>query len=77
MAFITIRLHSGVTLSGGAAKTLIGYALRRRGLKCWEEICVDMFTGAGETLVIARPEYTLEIRIADYALPVLSKFFTN
>ena len=76
MAYISIRLHSGVTLSGGAAKTLIGYALRRRGRSCWEEIAVDVFSGAGETLLLARPGCTLEVRVADYALPVLLKYLS-
>ncbi len=77
MAYITMRLHNGVTISGGAVKTLISYALRRRGQPCWREIGVDVFSGAGETLVIARPEERVEIRLADYALPFLYKFFTD
>ena len=75
MPYITIRLHNGATLSGGAAKLLIGYVLRRRGRPCWEEIGVDLFTGGGETMAIARPRYTVSVRLADYALPILYQFF--
>ena len=79
MPFVTMRLHNGVTLSSGAARVLVSYALRRGGRSGWLITSIEQFGGggSGETLLIARPSAGVEVHFADYALPVLRKFFTK
>lgn len=78
--FIALRLHGGAGLSGGAARLLVDYALRRRGREGWALASVEVFAGnsggGGETLLIARP-VRVEVRLADYVLPLLRNYFTD
>ena len=78
--FIALRLHGGAALSAGAARLLVNYALRRRGREGWPLASVEVFPGAGggsgETLLLARP-VRFEVRLADYVLPLLGKYFTD
>ena len=75
--FIALRLHGGAALSGGAARLLVDYALRRRGREGWAFASVEAFAGnGGETLLLARP-VRVEVRLADYVLPLLRKYFTD
>ena len=76
MEYITLRLPRGVALGSGAARTLVSYALRRSGRRCWPFITVEAFRG-GETLMIARPSGGIEVRLADYVFPLLRKKFTE
>ena len=78
MEFIALRLHGGAALSGGAARLLVDYALRRRGRKGWALASVEVFAGGagGETLLIARP-VRVEVRLADYVLPLLRKYYSD
>lgn len=76
MEYITLTLRPGAALSPGAARTLVGYALRRRGRACWSAICAEAFCGSG-TLIIARPSPGVEVQLADYVSPFLRKYFTN
>ena len=73
MEYVAVQLHRGTTLSAGAARTLVSYARRRRGRPCWEEMAVDLFSGAdGESLLLARPPIRVAV-LADYALPALQR----
>ena len=74
--FIALRLHGGAALSGGAARLLVDYALRRRGREGWALTSVEAFATGGETLLLARP-VRFEVRLADYVLPLLGKYFTE
>ena len=78
MEYVTLRLHNGVTLSSGAARTLVSYALRRSGRAVWNVTSIELFGGgSGETLLIARPSEGVEVHLADYALPLLRKYFSD
>lgn len=77
--FVALRLHGGAGLSGGAARLLVDYALRRRGREGWALASVEVFSGGGsggETLLLARP-VRVEVRLADYVLPLLRDYFTD
>ena len=74
MNFIVIRPYRGATLTAGAARTLVSFALRRSGRGHWEAMGVDAFSAGGQSLLIARPAPMPIVRIADYALPLLMKF---
>lgn len=76
MEFIALRLYGGAALSGGAARLLVNYALRRRGREGWALASFEAFAGDGETLLLARP-VRVEVRLADYVLPLLRKYFTD
>ena len=77
MEYVTVRLHNGAALSGGAARLLVGYALRRRGRDCWSAVSAELFRGRRETLLIARPTAAVAVHIADYALPALCKYLPD
>ena len=77
MNYIVIRTYRGATLAAGAARTLVSYALRLSGRRRWDAIGVDVFTAGGRSLLIARPAPEPAVRIADYALPLLMKYFTK
>lgn len=79
MEYIALRLHNGVTLRSGAARTLVGYALRRFGHPTWSVTSIELFAGggSGETLLIARPSEGVEVHLADYALPLMRKYFSD
>ena len=77
MDYFVIRPYRGALLSPGAARTLIGFALRLRGTERWEAIGIDAFSGGGENLLIARPAPVVRVRVAEYALPALRKYFTE
>lgn len=66
--------HNSIGLSSGAARALIDYTLRRRGLNPWPKVWVDAFSGGGETLLIARPDTLPQVTLADYAQPFLKKY---
>ena len=79
--FIALRLHGGAMLSAGAARLLVNYALRRRGREGWALASVEAFPSGsggngGETLLLARP-VRFEVKLADYVLPLLGKYFTD
>ena len=77
MEYVTVRLHRGATLSKGAARTLVGYALHRSGRPCWGLMYIEQFFGAdGESLLIARPA-AAEAAFADYALPALRRLLAK
>ena len=79
MEYVTLRLHNGVTVSSGAARTLVSYALRRSGRAAWNVTSIELFGGggSGETLLIARPSAGVEVHFADYALPLLRKYVSD
>ena len=73
MHYILIRPPRGAALSGTAAKTLVGYALRRSGRSPWPVMCIEHFSSdtAGDSFLIARPSCGVEAQLADYAYPFL------
>lgn len=71
MEFVTVELHTPVRLCPRCAARLVNLARRRWGKALWQQMDADLFSGA-ETLWIMRP--LPEVRIADYALPLLSKY---
>ena len=77
MEYVTVRLHNGAALSGGAARLLVDYALRRRGRDCWSAVSAELFRGRRETLLIARPFAGVEVRLADYTLPFLRSYYAE
>lgn len=64
-------------ISENDAKALIDAEFEKRSIKKWSKINVDFFCCGGEKLYIARPEMRLEIRLAEYALPFLTEYFTE
>ena len=77
MEFFVIRPYRGAALSAGAARMLVDYAQHVRGTQHWGAIGIDAFSGGGESLLLARPATVLRLSLADYALPVLRKYFTD
>ncbi|MBQ9412987.1 MAG: hypothetical protein IJU29_07835 [Oscillospiraceae bacterium] len=77
MAYIAMRLYRGVQLTDSAARLLVGYARRRAGRKPWGVLGLDIYSGGGETLLIARPTAAVAVHIADYALPALCKYLPD
>lgn len=76
MEYVTLRLRGGATLTSGAARTLVSYALRRQGRPRWDMMRVELFDGGGETLALARPVRVTAV-FADYALPALRRLLRN
>ena len=76
MEYVTVRLHNGAALSGGAARLLVGYALRRRGRDCWSAVSAELFRGRRETLLIARPfaPFPNSHHIIELFFRILSRF---
>ncbi len=73
--YISILLPDGVRITPGAVRVLLGCAARRSGGESWGgEVC-DVFPGRRGTLILARP--AVSARIADYAVPILNKYFTD
>lgn len=77
MEYITVYLRRCAALSPRAARTLVGYALRRRGRAGWTTLSLEAFSGGGETLLIARPSAGVEVQLADYVFPAMRKYFTE
>ena len=73
--YISILLPDGVRLTPGAVRVLLGRALRRGGGGSWGGAVCDVFPGRRGTLILARPG--VSARIADYAVPILNKYFTD
>jgi len=63
----------GAVLSRRAAESLVRRFLRRRGGDLWLAMYIDAFTAPGAALLLARPAVT----VADYALPIIYKYFTD
>ena len=72
MEYVTVSSR-GAGLTCRAAAALVKRHLRRRGGDLWLEMYIDAFTAPGAALFIARPA----VRVADYALPLIHKFFTE
>lgn len=72
--YISILLPDGVRFTPGAVRVLLGCALRRGGGSWGGAVC-DVFPGRRGTLILARPG--VSARIADYAVPILNKYFTD
>ena len=76
---VTILLPPGTALGSGGARLLVRYAQLHCGAAPWGGIYIDLFrTGSGEeTLLIARPAVVQHVAAADYALPLIHKYFTD
>ena len=77
MDYIVIRPYRGAVLQPGAVRTLVSFALRAGGRGNWDAIGVDAFSAGGRSLLIARPTPSCVVTVADYALPLLRKYFTK
>ncbi|MBR1659898.1 MAG: hypothetical protein IJ705_06235 [Oscillospiraceae bacterium] len=77
MEYVIIRPYPGAALGPGAARALVAYALRRSGRGNWDAVGVDAFSAAGRALLLARPLPAYTVAVADYALPLLQKYFTE
>lgn len=74
--YISILLPRGVSITPGAVRVLLGCAVRRSsGGERWGGAVCDVFPGRRGTLILARP--AVSVRIADYAVPILNKYFTD
>ncbi len=73
--YIMIRLPAGTGLTAGGALLLTRYELRRRGRAAWACAEAEAFCGRSGTLLLVRPAPS--VRIADYALPFIHKYFTD
>ena len=71
MEFVTVEIHTPALLCPRCAARLVNLARRRWGKTLWLQMDADLFSGA-DTLWIMRP--LLQVQIADYALPLLSKY---
>jgi len=76
-SFVAILLHNSKKLDLQNAKCIVKDALDGAGLEPWEKIEIDMFSGSGDTLLIAKPAGGCKARIADYALPFFNRYFTD
>jgi len=72
MPYVTVAAR-GARLTPGAARALLRLLLRRRPGALWLGAYIDAFTVPGAALFIARPAAA----VADYALPVIHKYFTE
>ena len=71
MEFVTVELHTPVRLCPRCAARLVNLARRRWGKSLWHQMDADCFSGT-DPLLIVRP--LPRVQIADYALPLLSKY---
>ena len=74
---VTISLPAGTVLCAGAARLLIRYAQQHCGARPWGKSAVELFRGSTGTLVLARPAEITEVHFAEYALPIVHKYFTD
>ena len=71
MEYVTVEIHMPALLCPGCTAKLVNLARCRWGKQRWCQMDADLFTGP-EALLIVRP--LPRVRIADYALPFLSKY---
>lgn len=74
---VALILHNSEQLDLQNAKCIVKDALDGAGLDPWEKIEIDMFSGSGDTLLIAKPAGACKALIADYALPFFNSYFTD
>lgn len=75
---VVLILPRGVTLGNGGMRLLVRYAQLRCGAAPWPYISAELFRGkSGETLLIARPARICRVFVADYALALIHKYFTD
>lgn len=76
---VTILLPPGTEISTGGVRLLVRYAQRRCGAAPWGRLRVEEYRqDAGtEALFIVRPAAVCTAALADYALPVVHKYFTD
>lgn len=75
MHYITITLPPRAALTASGASLLACYARRRRGKQPWASMAAEEYAGRGGTLLLVRPAPAYSVRIADWALPFLRKYF--
>ena len=51
--------------------TLVRRALEESGLRPWPRMELELFSGEGGVLILARPAPEFSVSLADYALPFL------
>ena len=73
--YISIVLPPGVGVTAGAARVLVAYAARRGGARAPETLICEVFPAPRGTLLLARS--AVSARVADYAWPILYKYFTD
>ena len=54
-----------------AAASLVRRALEESGLRPWPRMELELFSGEGGVLILARPAPEFSVSLADYALPFL------
>ncbi len=73
--YISIVLPPGVGVTAGAARVLAACALRHGGALACSGVVCEVFPAPRGTLILAR--CALSARVADYARPILYKYFTD
>lgn len=76
---VTILLPPGTEISTGGVRLLVRYAQRHCGAAPWGLLSVEEYRcGSGaEALFIVRPAVVHTAALAEYALPVVHKYFTD
>jgi len=69
--------EKGEILCCAEAEKLIRSLITQNNMVQWVGMSVDVFCCEEEYLYVARPLNEIKIRLADYALPFISEYFTE
>lgn len=74
--YVAILVEGDDIIGRNRAAAIVNTALVSHGLMPWQDICIDLFTGKGCSLIVARPGNISDVSVADYALPFLQDYLT-
>lgn len=74
-ALVALYLSGEEPIDPDSARALVREARRSGGLDGWDSMSLSIFSGRGGLLVLAAPENSIHITLADYALPFLEEYF--
>lgn len=73
-ALVAVYLRGDAPPSPEDARDLVRRVRRDGGMDGWDSMRLSIFSGRGCCLVLASPENSVHISLADYALPFLGGF---
>lgn len=75
--FVAVLLDSAEMPDPRSAEAMVRRLLEDTHLRRWSGMHIEIFPAHASALLLARPENTLRISIAGYALPYLQEYFTE
>lgn len=76
-SYVVLYLDSSEVINENTAEALVREMLASRHLAQWDKMYIDLFSSPRSTLLLARPERNIKVRLAEYALPFFGEYFTE